>query len=219
MFNRLLTWLNGESIATKQPKNPTFVAGLLLAAGKGARFDQTGTANKLLAKFNGKIVIEASASALASVVTNRIAVIRPNSDDLSRHLKSAGYNVVECPDASSGMGHSLAWGVAEAMKAFDMQILVVALGDMPAIKSDTISQLVLAAQSTDAIVAPVNNGKRGNPVVFQSHHFEALSRLSGDRGASQFMKNTDVLLIEVDDPGIHQDIDSPEDLKKYQINE
>jgi molybdenum cofactor cytidylyltransferase len=219
MFKQLLTWLNGESISTKQPKNPAFTAVLLLAAGKGTRFDQTGTANKLLAKFNGQIVIEASASALASVAMNRIAVIRPDADDLRRHLTKAGYKVVECPDASSGMGHSLAWGVAEAMKAFDMQILVVALGDMPAVKPDTISQLVLAAQSTDAIVAPVNNGKRGNPVVFQSHHFEAPSRLSGDRGASQFMKNEDVLLIEVDDPGIHQDIDSPEDLKKYQINE
>jgi molybdenum cofactor cytidylyltransferase len=219
MLNQLLSWIKGDHLSNKEPKNPTSAAGLLLAAGKGSRFDQSGTENKLLAKFNGQMVIGASAAALAGAVTNRIAVIRPDSEDLRRHLSKAGYKVVECPDASSGMGHSLAWGVAEAMKAFDMQMLVVALGDMPSVKADTISQLLLAAQDSDAIVAPVNNGKRGNPVVFQSHHFEALARLSGDRGASQFMKNADVLLIEVDDPGIHQDIDSPEDLKKYQVNE
>jgi molybdenum cofactor cytidylyltransferase len=189
-------------------------AGLLLAAGKGTRFDQTGKDNKLLAEFrNGISVITHSALNLAHAVENRIAVIRPGAKTVREHLELAGYLVIECPDAASGMGHSLAWGLAEARKTFDMQMLIVALADMPAVKTGTITLLLEAAQKTEDIVAPVFEGKRGNPVVFREKHFEKLSRLSGDKGASQFMKDEKVTLVEVNDPGIHRDIDSPEDLE------
>jgi molybdenum cofactor cytidylyltransferase len=195
-------------------------AGLLLAAGRGTRFDQTGKENKLLATYrNGLPIITYSALNLAKAVENRVAVIRPNAESLRKHLELAGYLVVECPDAASGMGHSLAWGVAEAMKAFDMQLLIVALADMPIVKASTMKLLLEAAETTEDIVAPVYQGKRGNPVVFREKHFEKLSRLAGDRGASQFMKNEKVTLIEVDDPGIHRDVDSIEDLEKLNRNQ
>jgi molybdenum cofactor cytidylyltransferase len=187
-------------------------AALLLAAGRGTRFDETGKQNKLLAVFKGQPVIAHSALRLGAIVENRLAVIRPGAAALKTHLDLAGYIVIECPDAASGMGHSLAWGVAEAMKAFDMQVLIVGLADMPSVKSETINQLLQAAKQTDDIVAPSYQGRRGNPVVFQTKHFEALSRLNGDRGASQYIKNEKITLIEMDDPGIHQDIDSPDDL-------
>jgi molybdenum cofactor cytidylyltransferase len=188
-------------------------AGLLLAAGRGARFDHTGKQNKLLAKYrNGVPVITYSALNLAHAVERRIAVIRPDADNLRKHLELAGYLVVECPDASLGMGHSLSWGVAEAMKAFDMQILIVALADMPQVMTSTMTILLDAARKTEDIVAPIYQSRRGNPVVFREKHFERLSRLSGDKGASQFIKDEKVTLIEVDDPGIHRDIDAPEDL-------
>lgn len=194
-------------------------AGLLLAAGKGTRFDQSGIENKLLARSrDGVPVITYSALNLAAAVENRIAVIRPGAANVRKHLKLAGYLVIECPDAASGMGHSLAWGVAEAMKHFDMQMLIVALADMPSVQTSTMTVLLEAAEKTENIVAPVFQGKRGNPVVFREKHFEKLSRLTGDRGASQFMKNEKVTLIEVDDPGIHRDIDSPEDLEKLTLN-
>jgi molybdenum cofactor cytidylyltransferase len=193
-------------------------AGLLLAAGKGTRFDQSGKENKLLATYRDIPVIAYSALNLAAAVENRIAVIRPDAENVREHLELAGYLVFECPDAASGMGHSLAWGVAQAMRAFDMQILIVALADMPAVQTSTMTLLLEAAGKTEDIVAPAFQGKRGNPVVFREKHFEKLSRLTGDKGASQFMKNEKVTLIEVDDPGIHRDIDSPEDLEKLTLN-
>jgi molybdenum cofactor cytidylyltransferase len=214
MFQHLLPWLKESKYLRDERSSVISSAGLLLAAGRGARFDQTGRENKLLAKFrNGIPVITYSALNLAKAVENRIAVIRPGAETVRKHLELAGYVVIECPDASSGMGHSLAWGVAEAMKAFDMQMLIVALADMPSVETRTMNLLLEAARKTEDIVAPVFEGKRGNPVVFREKHFEKLSRLSGDRGASKFMKNEKVTLIEVDDPGIHRDIDSPEDLK------
>jgi molybdenum cofactor cytidylyltransferase len=212
MFEQFIAWLNGKQTLRTDQETSNSTAGLLLAAGRGTRFDANGKQNKLLAVFKGQSVLMHSAGNLAAAIPNCLAVIRPDAENLRRQLEQAGYRVVECPDAASGMGHSLAWGVAEAMKAFDMQILVVALADMPSVKTETITQLLNHAKHTDEIVAPVYQGRRGNPVVFRAQHFEALSRLSGDKGASQFMKNEKVALVEVDDPGIHQDIDSPEDL-------
>jgi molybdenum cofactor cytidylyltransferase len=219
MFQHFMPWLNKSKNSRKESYTVISCAGLLLAAGRGTRFDQSGKENKLLAKYsNGIPIITYSALNLAKAVENRIAVIRPDAENLRKHLELAGYSVVECPDAASGMGHSLAWGVAEAMKLFDMQMLIVALADMPSVQTNTMSLLLEAAEKTEDIVAPVFQGKRGNPVVFREKHFEKLSRLSGDRGASQFMKNEKVTLIEVDDPGIHRDIDSPEDLEKLTLN-
>jgi molybdenum cofactor cytidylyltransferase len=214
MFEHFKTWFNTKPTLKTHTDASLSIAGLLLAAGRGARFDSNGKENKLLATFKGLPVIEHSAANLSGAVENRIAVIRPNTPTLRKKLEHDGYLVVECPDAASGMGHSLAWGVAEAMKKFDMQVLVVALADMPSVKSETIKLLIREALKSEDITAPIYKGKRGNPVVFRAKHFEALSRLSGDRGASQFIKNENVTLVEVDDPGIHQDIDSPADLHK-----
>jgi molybdenum cofactor cytidylyltransferase len=213
MFEHFTSWFKTTQSSPKRNSDASAIAGLLLAAGRGSRFDNSGKENKLLAKYQGSNVVGHSALNLAKVVVRRIAVIRPRAIELRRQLEQAGYQVVECPDAASGMGHSLAWGVAEAMKAFDMQMLIVALADMPSVKTETISQLITEAQNTGDIVAPAYQGRRGNPVVFQPVHFERLCRLSGDRGASQFMQSEKITLVEVDDPGIHRDIDSPEDLK------
>jgi molybdenum cofactor cytidylyltransferase len=212
MFEHFTSPFKNKTGLTEQDKSPKTSAGLLLAAGLGRRFDQSGRKNKLLAKYRNGSVVGYSALNLSRAVENRIAVIRPGEPELGYQLKQFGFQIVECPDATSGMGHSLSWGVAQAMKTFDMQILVVALADMPAVKPETIQQLLTHAHTTQDIVAPIYQGKRGNPVVFQTMHFEKLSRLSGDRGASQFLKNEKVILLEIDDPGIHKDIDSPEDL-------
>jgi molybdenum cofactor cytidylyltransferase len=214
MFEQISAWLQGAKPLPKNTRRSDVGVGLLLAAGRGSRFDPSGQSNKLLTKLDGIPLICHSASHLADSVERRIAVIRPESAELKRCLGEFGYKVVECPDAHSGMGHSLAWGVAEAMRTFDMQTLVVALGDMPYVKSSTISSLLEHAKGTDAIVAPSYQGKRGNPVVFSARHFESLSRASGDRGAAKLMEKEHVQLVDVDDPGIHHDVDQPNDIKK-----
>jgi molybdenum cofactor cytidylyltransferase len=212
MFDQFKSWLNAKPSLKIDKDLLPVTACLLLAAGRGERFDASGKQNKLLAQFDGRTVAEHSATNLAAAIRNRLAVVRPNSAVLTKKLQMQGYRVVECPDSSSGMGHSLAWGVAEAMRMFDMQVLVIALADMPSVKTETILQLLAAANDNDDIVAPIYKGRRGNPVLFRAKHLEALSRLSGDRGAASLLNSQQVTLVEVDDPGIHRDIDTPDDI-------
>jgi molybdenum cofactor cytidylyltransferase len=189
------------------------VVGLLLAAGRGARFDASGQHSKLLAPIDGIPVACHAASRLSESCQHTLAVIRPGADELRTWLERFGCIVVECPDAHSGMGHSLAWGVAHAIRRFDPKALLVMLADMPFISSATIRRVASTAGHPKALTAPTYQGKRGHPVLFGSEWFEALGRSSGDRGAEAVLRNpAGLTLLEVDDPGILRDIDRPEDL-------
>lgn len=201
---------------TKSESLPTTklrAVGVLLAAGRGSRFDPTGNISKLLQKIDGLPIVCLAAAALREACTELIAIVRPSSSELKLWLKQAGCIVIECPDAHSGMGHSLAWGIAEADRLYNPDIIVVALGDMPFIKPSTIEQLIAAISPEVQAASPEFMGQRGNPVAFGRTVFEQLGQCRGDRGAIAVLKEGQLHLISVTDPGVLRDIDSPEDLK------
>jgi molybdenum cofactor cytidylyltransferase len=57
-------------------------------------------------------------------------------------------------------------------------------------------------------------GKRGNPVGFDRRHLPQLLALEGDQGARGILKQYPVQEVDVDDAGILQDIDTPQDLHR-----
>ncbi|HWJ95502.1 MAG TPA: NTP transferase domain-containing protein, partial [Telluria sp.] len=89
---------------------------------------------------------------------------------------------------------------------------VVALGDMPFVAPATISALADALSGGAGIAAPVADARRGNPVGFGPQHLDALLALEGDQGARGIVKGHPVTEVAVDDPGIHRDVDTPDDL-------
>ena len=90
--------------------------------------------------------------------------------------------------------------------------LLVALGDMPFVAPATLARLVGCATDDSVIAAPRHAGERGHPVLFGRAHFDALTRLDGDRGAAALLREHPVRWVDVDDPGIVKDIDRPSDL-------
>jgi molybdenum cofactor cytidylyltransferase len=185
--------------------------GILLAAGRGSRFDASGGKDKLLAILSdGRPVAVASAEALLGVTGRVIAVIRPGREALAAVLRAAGCEVLVCPDSDKGMGHTLAFAVAQSMPAGGGWI--VALADMPHVKPATILALKDAVEGGALTAAPLHGGRRGNPVAFSAVHAPALLALEGDQGARSLVNTPATLLIAVDDPGIHRDVDQPSDL-------
>jgi molybdenum cofactor cytidylyltransferase len=187
------------------------LTGILLAAGKGTRFDPTGARSKLLQRLqNGDEVAIASAKNLLSVLPVVVAIVRPDAEELATRLRAAGCAVAACPDADRGMGRTLAFAVAQAASAPGW---IIALADMPYVKPHTIHALADAIERGGAaIAAPVHRQRRGNPVAFGALHLDRLLRLDGDRGASKLIDLFPTVKIEVDDEGIHRDIDAPADL-------
>jgi molybdenum cofactor cytidylyltransferase len=186
---------------------------LLLAAGRGTRFDSTGLQNKLLTPLaDGTPVACAAARALLTVLPHVTAVVRPGAEALAHALNDAGCDVVFSTDAERGMGASLAAGIQATAEA---EGWIVALADMPWIAPGTIEEIARRIDSGASIVAPVYRGRRGHPVGFGAMHRDALASLDGDVGARSLLEIADVTSLHVDDPGVLADIDTPDDLHRH----
>ncbi|MVW73179.1 MULTISPECIES: NTP transferase domain-containing protein [unclassified Bordetella] len=206
---------------TAAPAKSMFV-GILLAAGLGERFTaaSTGrlptTTHKLLAAMpDGRRVAQASAQSLLRAVPQSVAVVAGRPAGLADLLAELGCELVHVADSPRGMGISLAaaaahW-IARHKDGLEISACVVALADMPWVRTDTIRTLLDHAEAT-RIVVPVYQGRRGHPVVFGASYFSDLAELQGDAGAKALLQRYGVKEVECDDPGILRDIDVPGDL-------
>ncbi|NIE68227.1 nucleotidyltransferase family protein [Burkholderia sp. Ax-1719] len=188
----------------------SLATGVLLAAGTGSRFDPEGLRNKLLAPLpNGIAVAHEAAHRLLLVVPRVIAVVRPGAETLAHTLNEAGCDVVFAADAVRGMGASLAAAIEADTEG---ESWIVALADMPRIAVSTIEAVARELDAGKPLVAPFYEGQRGHPVGFGFGHREALLALDGDAGARALLTSQTLTRIDVNDPGILRDVDTPADL-------
>lgn len=183
------------------------ITGILLAAGAGRRF---GGAKLLHPLADGRPVGLAALQALQAVFDRIVAVVAPNQPAVAQLFADAGARVVVCPQASTGLGASLACGVGAAPGG----AWVVALGDMPCLRPDTIAAVAAAIDAGAALAAPVYQGRRGHPVGFAHSFLAELCALHGDEGARSLIQAhaRDLRLIPTDDAGVLFDVDTPADL-------
>lgn len=196
---------------------PDRPVGILLAAGRASRFG----ADKLLAPLqSGELVAVAAARHLRQGLGDGgdpsgrlLAVLRPEQAELCEQLAAAGYELVVSDEARAGMGRSLALAVAASPDAGGW---LVALADMPAIRPRTITQVAATLAAGASIAAPFHAGRRGHPVGFAASWRGALTRLDGDIGARDLLREAgDTLVrIETDDGGVLLDVDTPGDLAR-----
>ncbi len=187
---------------------------ILLAAGFSRRFGSI----KLTAMLPGNTTVLASTSRLLqNNVDELIVVTRPALFDAEVFASTdiPEQQIVLCPDAELGMGHSLACGIRALPAHWDA--CLVCLADMPFIKPSTLQQICSRADRS-RIVIPAYQGQRGHPVCFGRDFFTELAQSQGDTGGRDVIKShpEQLDLLEMDDAGILQDIDTPEDLPACQ---
>jgi molybdenum cofactor cytidylyltransferase len=193
------------------------VTGVLLAAGRSERFGTDKLAAKLPRAVNdvplGTLVAVAAARQLVTAIPQSLAVVRPAAALLAASLRQEGLRVLPCPFADQGMAASLAFAIAASA---DADAWLVMLADMPWVRAATIARLASELAGGAALVVPVYQGKRGHPVGFAGQFCDELIALTGDVGARSILAAhaADVVQVEVDDPGILRDIDTPEDLAR-----
>jgi molybdenum cofactor cytidylyltransferase len=184
------------------------IIGVLLAAGRSTRFGR----DKLLVPLtDGVPVAVAALRNLAPAVDEVVAVVRPRDERLAAALNRAGARVTACPRASEGMGASLAWGVRAAPLA---AAWLVALADMPWIRTTSVASVVDALEKGAAIAAAGCRDVRGHPVGFASSFYPDLVALSGDEGAKAILSRQRIEIVETGDSGVLRDVDTPEDLAR-----
>lgn len=184
------------------------ICGILLAAGASTRFGS----DKLLHPLAGGTPLALAALAnLRAALPQVIAVVRPGASRLGQLLREAGATVILCAKAEEGMGASLAAAVAASGNVAGW---VIALADMPYIRPETVGKIAASLAAGADIAAPAYRGERGHPVGLSARFRAQLLGLRGDAGARSVLKDNASLvkLIEVDDPGVCRDIDTPADL-------
>ncbi|PKO20052.1 hypothetical protein CVU37_00875 [candidate division BRC1 bacterium HGW-BRC1-1] len=121
-----------------------------------------------------------------------------------------------------GQLHSLQLGLTAAQEA-EASAVVMALVDQPLVDQGTVKVLVERyAQEPGKLVLPVYEGKRGHPFIIPAAHFDAFIKADAAGGATA----RDVLdslaassvSVEVDDAGVCQDVDTPEDMGKLSLS-
>ncbi len=181
---------------------------MLLAGGAARRFG----ANKILARLtSGEQVGLCAAARLATAVEAMLVVVRADDELTAAAFGSAGYRVVPCADAASGMAHSLACGVAASR---DSAAWMVALADMPWILPTTLTLLAACWRREDNIIVPRCATQAGHPVIFPARFRDELVALTGDRGARPVLDAhvSEIYEVITDDRGVLRDIDTPADL-------
>ncbi|MDV2987183.1 UNVERIFIED_CONTAM: nucleotidyltransferase family protein [Methylobacteriaceae bacterium AG10] len=186
------------------------VGAVILAAGLGSRF---GTAPKMLAPYAGTpMVRRAAEAALASRAGPVVAVLGAHAEAVRAALDGLALTLVENPDPAAGLSASLRLGLAALPP--ETEAAVVLLGDMPRIGPAHVDALIAAyagAAPRPSAVVPVNQGRRGNPVLLDLARLGAdLAALTGDRGAGPILKRRGDVLEVPADPAVIFDVDTPE---------
>jgi molybdenum cofactor cytidylyltransferase len=101
--------------------------------------------------------------------------------------------------------------------ASGIDAVMIALCDQPLVRSQTITQLVTAwSERRPRVLLPRFDGKHGHPIVLSAAGIEEIQSLDGKRGATlkDYTSRHERLDLEVDDPAVLHDIDTPEDFQK-----
>lgn len=194
---------------------------VLLAAGGGRRFSDIG--HKLLAQRTPEepTVIELALRSALAAERGPLIVVTGALDDVALRTRPGIAELLDRddvlvrhnPDWESGQASSIQVAVRSATE-LGADSLVVGLADQPFIDATAWQHV---ADGLGAIVAAAYDGRRGNPVRLHQSVWGLLPT-SGDEGARNLMRVRPELVVEVPCSGSPDDIDTLEDLHRWQSN-
>jgi molybdenum cofactor cytidylyltransferase len=183
------------------------VSAIVLAAGRSSRM---GKLKQLMPLGKSTILEQTLDNLLGSKASEVIVVLGHKAEEITKRLSGRPVKVVVNPLYRKGMGTSIAAG----LKFLDSQAqaVMLVLGDQPYVDSATIDKLLDAFVKKDkGIVIPVYKKQRGHPLIFDRRYQAQLSKLKGDIGGREIIKENpkDVLEVPVKCEGVVIDIDTP----------
>jgi len=197
-------------------------AAIILAAGSSSRMG--GGRHKLLLPLDDRPVLAHVIDAtLASQARPIIVVLGHQSDQVRSQIKHYTIHhdiiLVENTHYLQGMSTSLRIGIQTILTngyrkdtlSYRVDSALIMLGDQPLITPRIIDTLITAYRTAGTpIVAPLYNGKRGSPVLFDKNLFAELIEATGDEGGRTVLERHrhEVALIEIGDALANYDVDT-----------
>ncbi|HLI07959.1 MAG TPA: nucleotidyltransferase family protein [Ktedonobacteraceae bacterium] len=197
------------------------IAAVILAAGSSSRMGEGR--HKLLLPLAGRPVLaHVLDSVLASSARPIILVLGHRIDEVRAHIASylnnSAITIVENPAYLQGMSTSMRVGLQALMAQMtgtsteqSISGAIILLGDQPLLTPQIIDALISTRQKTGKrIVAPLYEGKRGNPTLFDASLFPELLQVSGDEGGRGVLARhkEEVATVEARDTLANYDVDT-----------
>jgi CTP:molybdopterin cytidylyltransferase MocA len=210
--------------ADSNPSDPLRLAVLLLAAGQGSRL---GSHPKALLKRDGVTLLKRLLDAVQPFnPVEFITVTGFHGDTIEEALAqmdspfSRSIRLLRNPAPEEGHASSVRLGIEALHSHFD--VLLIALSDQPAITTAEVSQLLSAFSQRSAgteILLPMVHGQRGNPVLFSKQALQSTVAIP-DLSCRAYMDAhpEQVQLWHTDNNAFVCDVDTPQDMKKYQLD-
>lgn len=171
------------------------IVAVVLAAGLSSRMGN----NKLLMPLGNKTVIEHVIQELLKTNVDSIMVVGGNEFSLLQSkLESYPLNWVYNKSYREGQSLSIKAAVAKVMEMKEVRGILFVMGDQPLLDYEEINGMIRVFNQYDQkIVVPVDvNQKRGAPVLFHRHFFNAFFDLHGDQGGKKIIVNHPESVIE-----------------------
>jgi len=199
-----------------KPSSSFLVAVVLLAAGASSRMGKP----KMLLPWGKTTIIGHLINAWRGQSVEQIAVVcAPGDAAINAELDRLGLpkqNRIANPDAARGMFSSIQ--SAAQWKGWNERLThwAIVLGDQPHLPASVLSSLLdFARDRPEKICQPSRNGRPRHPVLFPAVAFQKLA-MSNEENLKQFLERmcADVELIEINDPALDLDLDTPADYEE-----
>ena len=181
---------------------------LILAAGSSSRMHGR---DKLMEPVEG-IPLLSRQVAVAQSTGRPVTVALPPRPN-RRYEEIGRAEGLEVADAASGMGHSLAAGVAHLSEA---DAILILLADLPEITAGDLEAVLRAERRPDEIArGAALDGRPGHPILIPKAAFPDFMALRGDDGGRGALARHPVRLVPL--PGEHAvlDLDTPEEWERW----
>ena len=186
-------------------------AGVILAAGESVRM---GRAKPLLPYGEMTFVARVTDQLLLAGCEPVVVVLGRNAPEIQSILpKDPRVIPLSNPHPEHGQISSLKRALSFLADS-DRDAALVALADHPDVKMSTFQSLVDAGDGSGySIVIPTYKGRGGHPFLLSRDVWQEMADTPMEGGARPVVRRdrSRVLRLEVDDPGIHTDVDTPDD--------
>lgn len=192
---------------------PPHIAAIILAAGSSRRM----RTSKALLPIDGEPMVRRIVRMfLDSAVVHDIVIVTGHAaNNVKAAVESLPCRFAFNPRyAKEEMLASVKVGLA-AMKGADAAF--IALVDHPRVKPATIAEIVSHLEPDNpSIVVPRYRGKRGHPVLIPRHVWPRVLALAPAATMKEVTRNQEegIIQIDMDDPAVVTDLDTPEDYER-----
>ena len=195
------------------------IVAVVPAAGRSERMGRP----KLILPVQGVPLIARVVAALRDGGAERIVVVAPPLDapgasKLVEAAEGEGAEVVVAARPPLDMRASVELGVAHLSRGLGPSAMLLSPGDLPGLGRTAVARVIGAsARFPDRIILPRHAGKRCHPLLLPWTMAREIAHLPEGVGVNALLASHpgEVKSVEVDDPAILDDLDTPADYERW----